>query len=389
MLNQVNIHSPIMKYRSNWCIFFVMEIKYIEKMMERFNSGDLKKFFRNNSRTVLVGLTTSGRSSRQEEEETRKEHWFFRNNRVCPSSSRTFRKQYYWSYFTGHWLFRTTSSNTFIMSDVQSIYIPSSIRDWYLEVKIWTADRQCSFSLWIPETRIMRILIRSTWINRVTHNSCIKHGRDIKTQYIGSTSILLKRKDWSSIRHDRTPSFFMKHLQPIVSRKLFEWKLEKSYTKKCMRHLGLLQRFPWNMIGWRNWVQKLLDNQKEKLLDKQNVPNQPSQTQIQIMIERRDPLCAHNQSVHPQRLTRWTWTSEYLDCHILLWTKQKCSCSSAREEDRESPPSTRPSSRSATKWCLQPIKWKIKEDDSWHGQWRAIWVVRNNSQNAMLRMPSF
>ena len=69
----------------------------------------------------------------------------------------------------------------------------------------------------------------------------------------------------------------------------------ESYTKKYMRHLGLLQRFPWNMIGWRNWVQKLLDNQKEKLLDKQKVPNQPNQTQIQIMIERGDPLFAQKE----------------------------------------------------------------------------------------------
>ena len=46
------------------------------------------------------------------------------------------------------------------------------------------------------------------------------------------------------------------------------------------------------MIGWRNWVQKLLDKQK--------APNQPNQTQIQIMIERGDPLCADNESVRPQ-----------------------------------------------------------------------------------------
>ena len=32
--------------------------------------------------------------------------------------------------------------------------------------------------------------------------------------------------------------------QPIVSRKLFGWKLEKPYTRKSLRHLGLLQRFP-------------------------------------------------------------------------------------------------------------------------------------------------
>ena len=30
--------------------------------------------------------------------------------------------------------------------------------------------------------RIMRILIRSTWMNRVMHDTCIKHGRDIRIQ---------------------------------------------------------------------------------------------------------------------------------------------------------------------------------------------------------------
>ena len=47
MLNQGNIYSPILKYRRNWFIFFVMDNMCIEKMMERFNSGELKKFFRN------------------------------------------------------------------------------------------------------------------------------------------------------------------------------------------------------------------------------------------------------------------------------------------------------------------------------------------------------
>ena len=41
------------------------------------------------------------------------------------------------------------------------------------------------------------------------------------------------------MRHDRMAPFFMKHYQLIVSRKLFGWKLEKSYTRKYMRHLGL------------------------------------------------------------------------------------------------------------------------------------------------------
>ena len=194
-------------------------------------------------------------------------------------------------YRTMSW-FWTVSSSTFITLDVRSIYIPSSIQDWYREVKIWAKDRQYSFCLWFLWAKNTRILTRSTENTTSCLVQALKHGRNIKTRCTGSTSILLKRKDWSSIRHDRTLSFFTKHSQLIVFRKLFGWKLKKSYTKKCMRHLDLLRRFPWNMIGWRNWVQKLLDDQKEKWLDKQQVPNQPNQSQIQITIERGDPLCA-------------------------------------------------------------------------------------------------
>ena len=68
-------------------------------------------------------------------------------------------------------------------------------------------------------------------------STCIRHGRNIKTRCIGSTSNLLEGKDWSSIRHDRTRSFFTKHSQHVVSRKLFGWKFETSYTKKFLRHL--------------------------------------------------------------------------------------------------------------------------------------------------------
>ena len=73
MLNQENIQSPLMKCRRNWFIFFLMEV-YLENMMEQFNSGDLKKIFRNISRTVLIGLIASGRKPWQEErKETRKD----------------------------------------------------------------------------------------------------------------------------------------------------------------------------------------------------------------------------------------------------------------------------------------------------------------------------
>ena len=49
-----------------------MEI-YLEKTMERLNSGESKTIFRNISCIVIIGLTISGRKAWQEEEETRKD----------------------------------------------------------------------------------------------------------------------------------------------------------------------------------------------------------------------------------------------------------------------------------------------------------------------------
>ena len=50
-----------------------MDNMCIEKMMEQFNSGELKKFFRNISCIVIIGLIASGKHAWQEEEETRKD----------------------------------------------------------------------------------------------------------------------------------------------------------------------------------------------------------------------------------------------------------------------------------------------------------------------------
>ena len=151
---------------------------------------------------------------------------------------------------------------------MQSIYIPSSIRHWYREVKIWAKDRQCSFCLWILSIKNTKILRQSTWKHRVLHSTCIQHGRNIKTRCVGSISNLLKRKDERSIKRDRTTSSFTIHSQPVVSRRLSRWIRGKLYTKKCMNHLDRLRRFSWAVIGWRNWAQELLD--------KQQAPNQPN-----------------------------------------------------------------------------------------------------------------
>ena len=57
------------------------------------------------------------------------------------------------------------------------------------------SNRQTVFFLLVDPMDNTRILTRSTWEHRVLHSTCIRHRRNIKTRCIGSTSILLKRKD--------------------------------------------------------------------------------------------------------------------------------------------------------------------------------------------------
>ena len=98
-----------------------------------------------------------------------------------------------------------------------------------------------------------------TWPNHVLHRTSRRSGKDTRTRCIGSIYSLLNEKDWSSIKQDVMQSSFTIHSQLIVSRKLLWWNLEKSYTRKYMRHIDLLQRFLLKIIGWKNWIQKLLE----------------------------------------------------------------------------------------------------------------------------------
>ena len=105
-------------------------------------------------------------------------------------------------------------------------------------------------------------------MHRVLHGTRIQHGRNIITRCVGSTSNLLKGKDESSIKHDRTPSFFTKHSQLIVSRKLFGWKLEKSFTKKVYES----PRLPPKISLRHDWMKDLGSE-----VARQAAINQPTQ----------------------------------------------------------------------------------------------------------------
>ena len=116
-----------------------MEV-YLEKTMERLNSGELKIIFRNISCIVIIGLTESGRAARQEEEEKRKDFSSVLILQEPFCTSELFKVIQDAVLLILHYrtmsLFRTVSSSTFITSDVQSIYIPSSTQDCYREDNI-------------------------------------------------------------------------------------------------------------------------------------------------------------------------------------------------------------------------------------------------------------
>ena len=138
---------------------------------------------------------------------------------------------------------------------MQSIYIPSRIQDWYREDKIWAKDRRYSLRLWILWTQSTedpdKIDLEAQHLAWYHHK---KWNRHQNTVYWVDRKTCSDRKDLSSIKHDRTQSSFTTHSQAYCIPKGYSWwKLEKSYTRKYMRHLDLLRRFPFK----DNWMEEL------------------------------------------------------------------------------------------------------------------------------------
>ena len=116
-----------------------------------------------------------------------------------------------------------------------------------------------------------------------------------------------KRRNLSSIKHDRTQSSFTTRSQLIVSRRLSWWELEKSHTRKYMHHLDLLRRFPLKTTGRKNWAQKLLEVVK--------APNKPKhRPQIhfteQVDLFRQQPSGSSAQEIDERFLLGCESTSE-------------------------------------------------------------------------------
>ena len=281
-LNQVIVHSPILMYRRNWFIFFVMEV-YLEKMMEQLNSGELKTIFRNISRDVIIGLTKSGRTAWQEEEETWKTtglYWFFST-------------MLYLLALPGH------SGRSLIDPTLQdNVAIPSNFFQYICHVgcaiKIHSiinsglipggqnlSNRQTVFFLPVDPMDKSE----GSWYDRFEWTVSCTYVQNAWKRRQNAVYLV-------DIRLDRTRSFFTKHFQLILFRKLLECKLEESSTRKYTCHLGLLHRSPWKMIGRENWVKNMLNDQTDKFCNNPKVSNRTNQFQTQIMTEQGNPLFA-------------------------------------------------------------------------------------------------
>ena len=118
----------------------------------------------------------------------------------------------------------------------------------------------------------IKILHILTSLYHVERDTCAVHGRNIKTQYFGLILILRFERGWHSVRLDRMQLSFKEHFQLIVSQKLWDWRLEKSYMKDHTCLLDHHQRSHWDAItigpeGKFNWVLQLINSQKVMLFD--------------------------------------------------------------------------------------------------------------------------
>ena len=179
--------------------FFGMD-KYLEKMMERLNSGENKMVFGSNMSTLSIGLMMYGRARWQEAEATRKyfnivltrqDNKFFisKPSKVIQDAIPLI------LHFRTMCKFWTISSSTFINLEVQSVYTPQNSA-WYWEDKIWAGkERQYSLRLWIPWRRNTKIRMSLIWPNHVLHGTSRRGGKDTRTRCIGSIYSLLNEKD--------------------------------------------------------------------------------------------------------------------------------------------------------------------------------------------------
>ena len=444
ILSQKIIRPPFTQCRNNRVLFFVMVI-YFEKTMERLYSGDKRSIFGTNWYTVNVGLMKCGRAQWQEAERQQWKisilYWpISTRNYLSPSSSRSFRTQSHWSFITGQCMNSERFLRVHFSHHMCNQF--SFHHEFRIDIgrtKFWANDRRYSSRLWILWTKNTKILIQFTWKHRVLHGTSRKRGRNIKIQCIGSTSNLLKRKELSSVRHDRMPSSFTTHTPSLLYPEGYRdgnWRnhIQESVCVTPASSEDFLWRHLDETIGfrscWRWW--KLPTNptedQKKQLLEQGDLFWQSNhlvrvlRKSTNVSYERTGRLVSSCVPVSVERLDQDKDADDNVDADQVrtgrpVESEQSIGLFTHREEiDIDFRVSGLPHAgvkqgenfrvrelvkkieshlhRQALQVDLQqnnannPFSEESKGDDSWNGQCRALRVARNNSKSAMLRMPS-
>ena len=198
------------------------------------------------------------------------------------------------------WWLELEYSLTFTTADACSIFILVLTMYWYLEVKIWAEDRQCSSCFLIQEMKVTETLNVLISLYHVSCDTCTVHGEGTTTRYFGSILIFRSEKDEHSIKHDRMQFFWREHFQPIVFQELNDWILEKCCMKDKICLFDHHQRSHYDTItiglkGMINRVLQLNNSQLESsfnsLLEKHHVSNsKPTQS-------KPNPICDRSANV--------------------------------------------------------------------------------------------
>ena len=210
--------------------------------------------------------------------------------------------------------------------------------------------------------------------HRVLLGTSKKYGRNIKTLCIGLTSSLLKRKDWSSIKHDHTRchAIILYDTLPAdcISKVVVMKSEEIKYQKMSL--LDTIEDF------LHNWTNEFDSEVAESSNDTQRIQPTPK-TQLSRTAR---PLCGQESTqscvLIPVKIEEdqsnkngETRKSEGARHWLQRNKTVTCSCDRSRtspssracEEDRMSSSSRTTSSRLAAEKHLQPIQQKFESDD--------------------------
>ena len=163
-------------------------------------------------------------------------------------------------------------------------------------------------------------------MHRVLLGTSKKYGRNIKTQCIGPTQNLLNRKECkfyqtrsnAIILHDKLPACC---IPKAIMMDTGEIIYEKVYA-------SLLQRFPLEIIGWKNWIQKLL--QVVKTPNKSNPNPKPNYQARRDLWVSNHLVCLPRKSEKMSCLAAKAQTQERRDLYLWVDNQQVCSHSSRK-----------------------------------------------------------